>query len=175
MLLSMRLVRHMLRDCSINKRYMVQHVPLLQDWLGGGTGAAAVLREIFADNAEMLDLVEKSHITRFVELIRDVGRETRFVDFLTVLCECDDRPVRSNQWRVCKLLVEKSNTSDYEMRKRMAAPPPGLRSLTARSDGKSVVDPARTPKVSAFDGSRSRPRTRRWASENAPERHLSQP
>ena len=67
-----------------------------------------MLREIFADNAEMLDFVTDNHVLRFVELIRKVGREERFVEFLTVLCDCNAKAVRTNQWRVCQLFVEKA-------------------------------------------------------------------
>lgn len=44
--LALKLCQHTLRDCVTNKKNMVPFVPLLQDWLGGGTGAADVLREM---------------------------------------------------------------------------------------------------------------------------------
>ena len=61
---------------------------------------------MFADNAEMLDLVTDDIVGRFVDLIREVGREARFVEFLLVLCQCSGKAVRPNQWRVCKLLLQ---------------------------------------------------------------------
>jgi hypothetical protein len=78
----------------------------MQRALGIGVRAAETLREVFADNAEMLDLVTDEIVERFVHLIRDVGREARFVEFLIVLCSCNGRAVRPNQWRVCKLLMQ---------------------------------------------------------------------
>ena len=67
--LCMRLCRHLLRDHSANKRYAVRFVPLLQQSLGYGLRAAETLREVFANNAMMLDLVTDAHVSRFVQLI----------------------------------------------------------------------------------------------------------
>ena len=57
MVLALRLCRHMVRDNSPNKRCMVSHVPLFQSMLSKGLKAAETLRECFADNVQMLDLV----------------------------------------------------------------------------------------------------------------------
>ena len=54
----------------------------------------------------MLDLVTDELVERFVQLIREAGRETYFVEFLMVLCECQGKAVRHNQWRVCRLLMQ---------------------------------------------------------------------
>lgn len=67
-ILALRLCRHMLRDNSTNKRYMVRHVPLLQSTLGKGVKVAETLRECFADNPQMLDLVTDQIVGRFVQV-----------------------------------------------------------------------------------------------------------
>ena len=100
--------RHALRDCSPNKRDAMRFVQLLQQNLGLGIRTAEVLREVFADNAEMLDLVTDDIVERFVNLIRETGREARYIDFLLVLCQCLGKAVRPNQWLVCQLLVQKA-------------------------------------------------------------------
>jgi len=106
MVLALRLCRHLVRDNSPNKRCMVSHVPLFQSMLSKGLKAAQTLRECFADNVQMLDLVTDELVDRFVQLIREAGRETYFVEFLMVLCECQGKAVRHNQWRVCRLLMQ---------------------------------------------------------------------
>jgi hypothetical protein len=106
--LCMRLCRHLLRDHSANKRYAVRFVPLLQQSLGYGLRAAETLREVFADNAMMLDLVTDAHVSRFVQLIRENGRQARFIDFLQVLTQCNGKAVRPNQWRICRLLLQEA-------------------------------------------------------------------
>ena len=47
----------------------MRFVPQLQNSLGYGIRAAEALREVFADNAEMLDLVTDEIVARFVELM----------------------------------------------------------------------------------------------------------
>ena len=42
----------------------------------------------------------------FINLIRQNGRQGRFVKFLNVLCQCNGKAVRTNQWRVCNMLVK---------------------------------------------------------------------
>ena len=70
---------------------------------------AAPSSQVFADNAEILDeMVTDETVSRFVELIRGAGREARFVEFLIVLCQCNGKAVRPNQWRVCKLLLQEA-------------------------------------------------------------------
>jgi hypothetical protein len=104
----MRLARHMLRDNTSNKRAAVRYIPLLQEMLGLGLQVAETLREIFANNAEVLDLVTDDHVTKFIELIRTSGRHGRYVDFLRSLTQCNDKAVRPNQWRICRLFLQEA-------------------------------------------------------------------
>lgn len=106
--LCMCLCRHILRDCVTNKLQAISFVPLLQENLGKGLRVAETLREVFADNAEMLDCATDEIVSRFVHLIREVGRDVHFLEFLIVLCQCDGKAVRPNQWRVCRLLVQEA-------------------------------------------------------------------
>ena len=39
---------------------------------------------------------------------RTVGREAKFIKFLHVLCQCNGKAVRPNQWRVCNLLLQEA-------------------------------------------------------------------
>ena len=65
----------MLRGHAPNKKYGVRFVPQLQRLLGRGLLAAETLREVFTDNAEVLDMVTDEMIAMFVELIRSKGRQ----------------------------------------------------------------------------------------------------
>ena len=40
-----------------------------------------------------------------IDLIRSAGRKPQYVDFLSVLCECNGRSVRTNQSRVAQHLL----------------------------------------------------------------------
>ena len=107
-ILCMKLSRHLLRENGANKRYAVRFVPLLQKNLDYGIRCTDTLREIFANNAMMLDLVTDAHVSRFIELIHENGREARFIEFLQVLTACNGKAVRPNQWRICRLLLEEA-------------------------------------------------------------------
>ncbi len=91
-------------------------MPLLQQMLGKGVKVAETLRECFADNAQMLDLVTDEIVGRFVQLIRETGRESYFIEFLMVLCECHGKAVRHNQWRVCRLFLQEAPELLFKLR-----------------------------------------------------------
>ena len=104
-LLCQRLAWQILREHPLTKKYAVRFVPSLQLLLGKGSRAADTLREVFANNAEVLDMVTDDMIKMFIRLIRTSGRVARFVEFLSVLCSNKGKAVRNNQWRVCQMFI----------------------------------------------------------------------
>lgn len=97
-------------------RYSMRVVPQLQSLLGKGCQAAETLREVFANNAEVLDMVTDEMILMFVRLIRETGRQARFVEFLRVLCTNNGKAVRRNQWRVCRFFLQEAAELHIKMR-----------------------------------------------------------
>ena len=59
----------------------------LGEMMGYGILAAESLREIYVDNADLLDEVTSDTVEPILELIRKQGRKGRYIDFLMVLCE----------------------------------------------------------------------------------------
>jgi len=49
--------------------------------------------------------VDDATVASFLRLIREVGRQDYFVDFLICLCRSRGKGVRTNQWRICRMLV----------------------------------------------------------------------
>ena len=96
-ILCMRLARHVLRGNHSNKMHAMRFVPVLQVSLGYGLQAADTLREVFADNVQMLEGVTDEHVDQFVSLIRETGRQARYIEFLESLCLCSGKAVRPNQ------------------------------------------------------------------------------
>lgn len=86
----------------------MRYVPNLQAQLGVGIGAAKSLTEVFADNDELLDRVDDAMVGSFLRLIREERRGENFINFLIVLCQSRGKGVRTNQWRVCRLLVQEA-------------------------------------------------------------------
>ena len=107
MVLCMRIAQLTLRDNALNKRYAMRFIePLQQDIAHGDVARASeTLREVFADNPQRLEAVTDEFVNSFIELLRQEGRHARFLEFLSVLCVCQGKAVRPNQWRVCRLLV----------------------------------------------------------------------
>lgn len=65
-----------------------------------------MLTEIFTGNEALLESVDDKMIASFIHLIRTVGRHERFVSFLIRVCQCHSKAVRTNQWRICRMLVQ---------------------------------------------------------------------
>ena len=118
--LCQRLARHILRENTANKIYAMRFVPSLQGQLGYGLRAAGTLTEVFADNEQLLDKVTDENVAMFINLIRQNGRQGRFVKFLNVLCQCNGKAVRTNQWRVCNMLVKEAPELLIRLRLRPA-------------------------------------------------------
>ena len=60
------------------------------------------------------------NVAMFINLIRQNGRQGRFVKFLNVLCQCNGKAVRTNQWRVCNMLVKEAPELLIRLRLRPA-------------------------------------------------------
>ena len=105
--LSMRLVRHILRDNAASKARGMDHVTALVDLLECDILAADTLTELFKNNEQVVDRIRADGLVeRFIELIRTVGCKARYIRTLMAMCECHGKAVRPNQWRVAELLLE---------------------------------------------------------------------
>ena len=85
----------------------------LGEMMGYGILAAESLREIYVDNADLLDEVTSDTVEPILELIRTQGRKGRYIDFLMVLCECDGKAVRPNQWTISDLIFSPENKPPF--------------------------------------------------------------
>jgi len=133
--LAQRLARHTLRECVPNKTYAMRFVHQLQSQLSYGILAANTLTEVFADNEALLETVDDDIVRMFVRLLRTQARLARFVDFLIVLCQCKGKAVRTNQWRVCRLLLVEAPELLLRLSLRRTAAPIGATGATAGATG----------------------------------------
>ena len=108
MILSLRLARNILNGNTANRLYVMKmgYVPLMLTQLGYALKVAPTLTEVFSDNEMLLERVDEQTIMVFIDLIKNTGREARYVDFLVTLCRANGKAVRPNQWKVCDLLVK---------------------------------------------------------------------
>ena len=88
-------------------------VMALMRQMGYGVLAARTLREVYVDNEALLDSVTDGTVAYMLDLIRSdapgQGRKARYIDFLKILCECNCKAVRPNQWRIANLLFTEVN------------------------------------------------------------------
>ncbi|KAL1510122.1 hypothetical protein AB1Y20_006454 [Prymnesium parvum] len=110
MLITVRLAQMILREDAANRAHVMKmgYVPLWQAQLGYALKIAPALSEVFSDNELLLDRVADDTIHTYVGLIRNAGREARYVDFLITLCAAKGKAVRHNQDRICKYLVQQA-------------------------------------------------------------------
>ena len=120
--LCQRLMRHILRRNPTTCAYAASKkrnngqstfVVPLQNQMSHGILAAETLREIYLDNADLLEKVTDDDIKGVLELIQSNepgrGRKARYIEYLMVLCECEGKAVRPNQWRIANLLLSADN------------------------------------------------------------------
>ena len=115
--LCQRLMRLCLRQnpntCSYAAERPKVFVGPLRDQMGYGILAAETLREIYVDNTTLLEKITPSDIKEILDLIRSQepgkGRKARYIEFLMVLCECDGKAVRVNQWKIADQLFTPEN------------------------------------------------------------------
>lgn len=111
--LCQRLIRHVLRENAGTRAHAAaEHrgfVEKLQRQMDAAILATETLREIFVDNAALLESVRTETLEAFIELIKTRGRKPRYIEFFEVLCTCHGKAVRTNQWRLADLLFTDEN------------------------------------------------------------------
>jgi hypothetical protein len=137
-LLTVRLAQFILRNDVANRAHVVLmgYVPLWQAQLGYALKIAPALSEVFHENEALLDRVEDETIGTYVDLIRNAGRETRYVDFLIVLCSAKGKAVQSNQNRICLALLQKAPELVLSLHERAAKRGGGGVEIVVRGDSR---------------------------------------
>ncbi|XP_019851941.1 PREDICTED: inositol 1,4,5-trisphosphate receptor type 3-like [Amphimedon queenslandica] len=91
-------------DSRKNENYLAHFIEFFQTQMGQGLNAEEVLVEIVQDNltivSTMADTQMSNMIKQFVET-----QDPRFLEFLSSLCVCADRPIPSTQIRLLNELV----------------------------------------------------------------------
>lgn len=65
------------------------------------------LMELFRDNYNLLKNIADDQILFFIFRLRNTGRKSSYIKFLSILCRCGDEALTNNQNFICeKLIVE---------------------------------------------------------------------
>ena len=103
--LGFRLMKQMSRQNIGIKSVVSQYRPDLTLLLGGQMKVANTLREVYDDNRPLLLAVSDQLILDIVHLMHD-NPFPRFLEFLSVFCECNDDPIPHNQNRIARYVLQ---------------------------------------------------------------------
>ena len=90
-----------------------RHVPFLWDMFGTNMKVEPMFNELFRDNQMLVNLVGDSELSKVIGFLTKGKKEADFLEFLSVLCECDGSPVVGHQTRIGEMLLGKSNPPVY--------------------------------------------------------------
>lgn len=95
-----------------NELYMARHVAFFQHQVGGGLDVGPVYTELVRDNGKIVANIGKKEIAKFIDLLHR-EKHYQYLDFLAVLCVCEDAPLGLNQSQITKMLLEDSKDLVY--------------------------------------------------------------
>ena len=88
--------------------YVSRHVPFLWCMFGTEMAVEPMLNELVRDNASIIQLCSEKEIQRVVTLLSQPGgKRADFLEFLSVLCVCNDTPVKEKQDVIGKHLLDR--------------------------------------------------------------------
>jgi len=103
-----RLLKQVIKDNPECERALSKPeiVGFMQTQLGYQLKTADTLMELFKDNRFLLDTLKDAHIDEFFKLIDEVGKLSRYMNFLNALVTCHGEGHPKNQEKICKLLLK---------------------------------------------------------------------
>ncbi len=61
--------------------------------------------ELFRDNYNLLKNIADDQVLFFIFRLRNTGRKSSYIKFLSILCRCGDEPLMKNQNFICERLI----------------------------------------------------------------------
>lgn len=94
--------------CSNNRKNglaMINYIGTLQAHLEWDIGVAEALIGILSNNIKLLSRITNDQINFFIELLKK-KRDARYLQFLSVLCSCNDEAISKNQDFIAEKLLD---------------------------------------------------------------------
>lgn len=109
--LSYRLLKQVIKGNSENQQWLssVDEIQFMEEQISF-PDAIATLMELFKDNRTLLDRTTIEQISFFVLLLKEQGKDSNFIQFLSILCVCKGSALAKNQLLVCEKLVVENPT-----------------------------------------------------------------
>jgi inositol 1,4,5-triphosphate receptor type 1 len=91
-----------------NELYLSQFIPFFEKHIGLGLNTESMLIELVRDNIQIVSMYDEEEIKKLIGLLlADEEKDSRFLDYLGVLCVCDGKASVANQEFILKELLVK--------------------------------------------------------------------
>jgi len=107
-----RLLKHCVKDCSLNKNYVAQWIDLffrqaMMTTEENNFTAEKTIAELLVENYDLLEnQIESTTIVNLVNLCLEQPKHERFLNLLSGLCSCEADAITSNQDDICETMLE---------------------------------------------------------------------
>mmetsp|Transcript_19552 Transcript_19552/g.58269 ORF Transcript_19552/g.58269 Transcript_19552/m.58269 type:complete len:2305 (+) Transcript_19552:63-6977(+) len=89
-----------------NELYIARHLPFFQYLFGTQISMEAMYTELVRDNLKIVDCITSQEINRVIDLLASGDKNHNYLNFLGVLCECEEQPIPENQNEVAHRLLK---------------------------------------------------------------------
>eukprot|EP00049_Salpingoeca_infusionum_P011225 m.193039 g.193039 ORF g.193039 m.193039 type:complete len:2533 (-) comp14875_c0_seq1:808-8406(-) len=95
-----------------NELYIAAHIPFFQSQVGSELHVESMYTELVRDNSQIVHAITKSEIDAFVSLLQK-DKQAHYLDFLGVLCECENAPLPDNQDLIAQALLKDTRSAVF--------------------------------------------------------------
>ena len=113
-------------DSRKNELYMGQHIPFLWELFGTNMKVEPMFNEMIRDNITLIMEVHEAEIKKITTML-ETDKNADYLEYLSVLCVCEDAPFRQHQTTIGKLLLD-------------CEAPPVFLTEVMRKDDKGVIN-----------------------------------
>ena len=86
--------------------YVSRHIPFLWTMFGTKMSVESLINELIRDNQQIVEMCAKDEVERVVKLLHTPdGKDPNYLEFLSVLCVCEEAPVKRLQGIIGELLL----------------------------------------------------------------------
>ena len=117
--------------------YVSRNLPFLWTMFGTKMSVESLINELIRDNAQLVELCGDAEVKRVVELLtKKDGKDPNYLEFLSVLCVCENAPVKRLQDMIGKWLLRQRGKDAPLFNTRVAQRGTGIL-LTTNGDWES--------------------------------------
>lgn len=93
-------------DSRKNEVYMGQHIPFLWELFGTNMAVEPMFNEMIRDNISLIMEIQEPEILKVINML-EKDKNADYLEYLSVLCVCENAPYRANQTTIGRLLLDR--------------------------------------------------------------------